>query len=177
VTNNNGFCIGWLDLLTPSCTISRNHNHLQEHNFQPNHSSLTAEDSLHSRSRSHSTTDVWFTSRLFMSSRDGSIENISVAQQWIYANHMENTSSSIVVFTARCIATEVIRLLPAYSLSRKRAHWIAAQQRVHMSQYWQKILIHVTDIRARRWDYTSNIRTTKRKHSIFHQQFWTPDDD
>jgi hypothetical protein len=26
VTNNNGFWIGWLDLLTPSCTISFNHN-------------------------------------------------------------------------------------------------------------------------------------------------------
>jgi hypothetical protein len=36
------------------------------------------------------------------------------AQQWIYANHIENNSSSVVVFTARCIATEVIRLLPAY---------------------------------------------------------------
>jgi hypothetical protein len=36
------------------------------------------------------------------------------AQQWIYANHIENTSSSIVVFTARCIGTEVIQFLPAY---------------------------------------------------------------
>jgi hypothetical protein len=29
VTNNNGFWIGWLCLLTPSCTISLNHNQLQ----------------------------------------------------------------------------------------------------------------------------------------------------
>jgi uncharacterized membrane protein required for colicin V production len=42
---------------------------------------------------------------------------MSVAQQWIYAEDIENTASSIVVFTARCIATEIIRLLPAYSLS------------------------------------------------------------
>jgi hypothetical protein len=54
VTNNNGFWIGWLDLLTASSTISRNHNQLQELtiNLQPNPSSLTAEDSLHSRFRS-----------------------------------------------------------------------------------------------------------------------------
>jgi hypothetical protein len=43
------------------------------------------------------------------------IENTSIAQQWIYANHIENNSSFIVVFTARCTATEVIWLLPAYS--------------------------------------------------------------
>jgi hypothetical protein len=51
-------------------------------------------------------------------SRCGSIENISVAPQRIHANHRENTASSIVVFTERCIKTEIIRLLPAYSLSR-----------------------------------------------------------
>jgi hypothetical protein len=26
VTNNNGFWIGWLNLMTPSCTIPLNHN-------------------------------------------------------------------------------------------------------------------------------------------------------
>jgi hypothetical protein len=31
---------------------------------------------------------------LFILSRGGSIENISVAQQWIYANDIENTSSA-----------------------------------------------------------------------------------
>jgi hypothetical protein len=44
------------------------------------------------------------------------MENTSVVQQWIYANHIENTASS-VVFTARLTETEVIRWLPAYSLS------------------------------------------------------------
>jgi hypothetical protein len=47
------------------------------------------------------------------------IENKPLAQQWIYANHIENTSSSIVVFTARYIVKEVIRLLLAYSLLRE----------------------------------------------------------
>jgi hypothetical protein len=28
------------------------------------------------------------------------MENTSIAQQWIYANHIENTTSSVVVFTA-----------------------------------------------------------------------------
>jgi hypothetical protein len=49
---------------------------------------------------------------LCIRSRGGPIENTSVAQQWIYVKNIENTSSSIVVFTGRCIATEVIRLLP-----------------------------------------------------------------
>jgi hypothetical protein len=34
-------------------------------------------------------------------------ENTSVVQQLIYANHTENTSSYVVVFTAHFIATEV----------------------------------------------------------------------
>jgi hypothetical protein len=46
VTNNNGFWIGWLDLLAASFTITRNHNQLQEVtiNLQPNPSSLSDED-------------------------------------------------------------------------------------------------------------------------------------
>jgi hypothetical protein len=36
---------------------------------------------------------------LLIYSRSGLIENTSVAQQWIYTNHIENTASSIV-FTA-----------------------------------------------------------------------------
>jgi hypothetical protein len=53
VSNNNGFWIGWLDLLTASFTISHNHK-LQEItvNLQSNPSSLTAKDSLHSLSGS-----------------------------------------------------------------------------------------------------------------------------
>jgi hypothetical protein len=59
VTKNNGFWIGCLDLLTPSFTIPLNHNQFttSQINLQPNPSSLTAEDSLHFRSRS--TTDFW----------------------------------------------------------------------------------------------------------------------
>jgi hypothetical protein len=52
-------------------------------------------------------------------------KNTSVTQQWLYENHIENTSSSIV-FTACCIATEVIGFLPAYSLSRKCAYRVVA---------------------------------------------------
>jgi hypothetical protein len=56
-TNTNRFWTGWLDLVTPSCIISLNHNQFTTTQIylQPNPSSLTAEDSLHSRSRS--TTD------------------------------------------------------------------------------------------------------------------------
>jgi hypothetical protein len=52
VTNNNGFWIGWLDLMTASFTITRNRDQLQELtiNLQPNSSSLTDEDSPHSLS-------------------------------------------------------------------------------------------------------------------------------
>jgi hypothetical protein len=55
---------------------------------------------------------------LYVQSRGGPAENTSVAQQWIYVSHIENTASSIIVFTALCIKTEVIRLLLAYLLSR-----------------------------------------------------------
>jgi hypothetical protein len=50
VTNNNGFWIGWLDLLTASFAITRNHNQLQELtiNLQPSPSSMTAYNSLNS---------------------------------------------------------------------------------------------------------------------------------
>jgi hypothetical protein len=68
-----------------------------------NFSSLTAEDSLHSCS--NSTTDY-----------GRSIENTSVVQHWLCVNYIENTPSVIGVFTARCIATEIILLLLAYSL-------------------------------------------------------------
>jgi hypothetical protein len=35
------------------------------------------------------------------------MENTSVAQQCLYAGHIENTASSIAVFTVRCIATDL----------------------------------------------------------------------
>jgi hypothetical protein len=66
------------------------------------------------------------------------MQNTSVAQQWIYANHRENTSSSVVVFTARCIATEIIRFLPVYSFLRECVYQVVALQRVYMSQYLQQ---------------------------------------
>jgi hypothetical protein len=53
-------------------------------------------------------------------------ENTSVAQQWIYADHIENISSSIVVFRALFMATEVFRLLPAYSLQREYVYRVVA---------------------------------------------------
>jgi hypothetical protein len=35
------------------------------------------------------------------------MENTSVSQQWIYANHIENTASFIVDLQRRCIETEL----------------------------------------------------------------------
>jgi hypothetical protein len=52
----------------------------------------------------------------------------SVAQQCIYANHIENTSFHFVVFAARCMATEIIRLLSAYPLPRECVYRVVAQQ-------------------------------------------------
>jgi hypothetical protein len=60
---NNEFWIGRLDLLTAPFKITRNHKQLQElpFNLQPNPSSLTAEDSPHSRSLSfYNCTDCRF---------------------------------------------------------------------------------------------------------------------
>jgi hypothetical protein len=54
VTNNNWFRTGWLDLLTPSCTVSLNHNRLEliTISLQLKPSSLMIENQLHSSSRS-----------------------------------------------------------------------------------------------------------------------------
>jgi hypothetical protein len=41
------------------------------------------------------------------------MEHTFVAKKWIYAKHIEYTASSTLVFRARCIATEVIRMLLA----------------------------------------------------------------
>jgi hypothetical protein len=134
VTNNNGFWIWWLVLLTPSLQSL-----LITINLQPNSSSSTAEDTLHSRS--HNMTGFCFMTALLIQSQGGSIENTSIAQQWIYMNHTENTASSIVVYTVHCTAMGVIWLLPAYSLLRECVYRVVAQQRVCMSQhikYWIK---------------------------------------
>jgi hypothetical protein len=80
-------------------TFFYNHSYSQWitiiHNLQPNASSLTVEDSLHSRFRS--ATDFW------------SIENTSFAQQWIYASYIENTSSVVKneCLMARYLAVEL----------------------------------------------------------------------
>jgi hypothetical protein len=77
VTNNNGFWIGWLDLLTPSCTVSLNHSQLHEFtiHLQPNPSYLTAEDSLHSCSRP--TTDFCQSQRQSYVTTDGQSASLS----------------------------------------------------------------------------------------------------
>jgi hypothetical protein len=57
------------------------------------------------------------------------MKNTSVVQQWIDSNHIENTSSSIVVFTVRCTATEVIRLLFEYSFLLECVYRAVGQKR------------------------------------------------
>jgi hypothetical protein len=68
----------------------------------------------------------YFGSVPLIQSRGGSIENTSVSQQRIYANHVKNTSISIVLFTARCIATDIIHLLPACSLLLEYVYRVVA---------------------------------------------------
>jgi hypothetical protein len=87
VTNNNGFWIGWVVLLTASFTITSNHNHfLQELTiFSSTPSSLTAKDLPHSRSSLIPFCIAYVALRR-------THRNTSVAQQWIYVNHTENTS-------------------------------------------------------------------------------------
>jgi hypothetical protein len=123
VINNIGFWIGWLDLLTTSFTISLNHNQLQELtiSLQPNPSSLTAEDSLHSRSRSPTHSNS--TTLTLISSQHGPRTGntavlllracllgfprdrypVSPLARWLLpsnclgANHIENTASILLV--------------------------------------------------------------------------------
>lgn len=58
------------------------------------------------------------------------MEDTSVAQQWVYANNIENNSSIIVVITVRYIATEVSLLLPAYSLPQECVYRVVVKQLV-----------------------------------------------
>jgi hypothetical protein len=62
------------------------------------------------------------------------MQNASIAQQWIYAIHIENASSSIV-FTTHCIAMKVIWLLRVYLLLQECIYQVIAQQQVYMSLY------------------------------------------
>jgi hypothetical protein len=93
-------------------------------NPQPNSSTLTAEDSLHSRSPS--TTDVVRFCTTYKVSRRTHRKHICFPGN---VTHIKNISSAIVIFTMRCITTEVIR-----SLRREYVHQVVAQQRVCMSQ-------------------------------------------
>jgi hypothetical protein len=93
----------------------------------------------------------------YLYSLEAEPQKTSVAQQWTYANHTENTSSSIVVPTARCVATEVILLLPAYSLSGECIYRVVAQQRVYMSQYNRNIYISDHHTKKRRQKYAHAI--------------------
>jgi hypothetical protein len=59
---------------------------------------------------------------------------------------MENASSSII-FTARSITTEIIRLLPAYSLSRECVYRVVAQQWVYsLTHLWSRALLETLPI-------------------------------
>jgi hypothetical protein len=79
VITNNGLWIRWLDLLTASFAITRNHNQLQELaiNLQPNPSSLTAEISLHSLSLSTAHSN-WSTLTLISFRHGPHTENIAL---------------------------------------------------------------------------------------------------
>jgi hypothetical protein len=107
-------------------TISLNHN------LQPNPSSFSAEDSLHSRSGSASHLILFFYH----------LYRLEADPQKTYtlpsnANHIEKISSSLVVFTARCKATEVIRLLPVYWLQLECVYRVVVQQRIYVCQYFK----------------------------------------
>jgi hypothetical protein len=130
VYNINGFWIEWMRLLTAYFTITRNRNQLQELtiNLQPNPSSLTDEDSIHSRSRSM-TPSNWTTLTLISSRHGPRTENTarlllhlcvlefprdrypaSPLARWLLpsnglgAKHIENIAP---VFLAKCLFERV----------------------------------------------------------------------
>jgi hypothetical protein len=120
VTNNNGFWIRWLDLLTSSSAVSLNHNQLQSLtiNLQPNTSFLTEEDPLHSCSRS--TTHLILFCTTYIVSRRTPWETPSL-------------NNSKVCLPLRCLQMDV--LLFHGTLLQGSFYWAVAQQRVYMSQY------------------------------------------
>jgi hypothetical protein len=103
VTNNNGVSIGWLDLLTPSFTITRNRNQLHELtiNLQTNPSPLT---------RSPRSTTVFCYSRSHVTT-GGQSASLSWCQAPIYGLHQ------ILFFTVRQLR---ICWCGALSLKRRR---------------------------------------------------------
>jgi hypothetical protein len=130
VVNNNGVWIGWLDLLTPSCTITRNYNNSQ---------SSGELFFLYCRELAPFSFSLWFYSVLYyLYNLEADPWKTSVAQQWIYANHIENTSCdtvSILHLQHHCIATEVIRILSAYSLSRECLPGRCLEMGLHVTIY------------------------------------------
>jgi hypothetical protein len=96
VTNNNGVWIGWLDLLTPSLpslVITIPHN--------------------------KSSAEPFFLDRRGLAPFSFSFDSVLYYLHNLEGGHTENTASSTVVFTAPLLLTEVIRLLPTYSLPRE----------------------------------------------------------
>jgi hypothetical protein len=105
-------------------------------NLPPNTSSLTAEDSLHSHSRS--TTDFWFTDGLLIYSRGGPIENTSVTQQWIYANHRKHLFLYCCSYSA-LHSNGSYPIVACVFVVRECVYLAVAQQRVCMSQYLKSL--------------------------------------
>jgi hypothetical protein len=132
--NNNGFWAGWLDLLTPSCTI-----YLITINY--NNSQSTFSRTLLPwlpRTRSILVLVLRLTSDLWL-------DNLRVSRR-THRKHIRCTAMDICephrkhLFLYCCIyspmhSNEVIRFFPAYSLSRERVYRVVTQQRVYMSQY------------------------------------------
>jgi hypothetical protein len=105
VTNNNGVWDWMIGFIDHSFTITLNHNQLQELtiNLQPNSSSWNDEDSLHFRSLS---VLYYFYS--------------------LEAEPQKTPLPLLLYLQRRCIATEIIPLLPAYSLPRECVYRVAA---------------------------------------------------
>jgi hypothetical protein len=128
LTNNNGSWIGWLDLLTASFTITRNHNQLQEliifsRTLLPwlpttpsNWTTLNLISSRHGP-RTENTTLLLLRSCLLGSPRDH--YPASPLARWLLpsngldANHIENTAS---VLSAAC-SFERVYLATGFSSS------------------------------------------------------------
>jgi hypothetical protein len=142
VTNNNRIWSGWSDVLTPSFTIAL----LIKINYN-NSQAIFSRTLLPwlPRTRSILVLVLRMTSDLrldYLYCLKADPQKTQQLPSNIYAKHTENTST-IIVFTARCMATEVIRLLHVYSLSRECVYRVVAQQRVYISQYYRPTYILV----------------------------------
>jgi hypothetical protein len=113
VTNNNGFWIGRLDLLTLLLQSLLIRISLQQLaiNFQPNPSSLTAGDSLHSRSRS--TTDYSLGIPRYIAS--GRTPRKTLSQQFVgvFTNPLPRNGRPIIpryASAGTCLATRCLAM-------------------------------------------------------------------